>query len=100
MQEYNSNLSSGVAPLTFADFGTRRRFSGDWHQQVIEKLIADAPELLVGTSNVGLANKFGIKPIGTFAHELQMIFAALAGSGGNDEALRNSPKDGELGTHS
>lgn len=93
MQEYNSNLSSGVAPLTFADFGTRRRFSGDWHQQVIEKLIADAPDLLVGTSNVGLANKFGIKPIGTFAHELQMIFAALAGSGGNDEALRNSPKD-------
>ena len=53
----------------FADFGTRRRFSKAYHYLVLEKLIKMVPKNLVGTSNVELAKKFGIKPIGTMAHE-------------------------------
>lgn len=55
--------------FTFADFGLRRRFGGDWHRKVVRDFAEIAPELFVGTSDVLLAKEFGIKPIGTFAHE-------------------------------
>lgn len=90
IQEYNAGLEDGVAPLTFADFGTRRRFSADWQEYVISRIISEAPELLIGTSNVGFAAEHDIKPVGTFAHELMMIFAALDGSNNNDDGLRGS----------
>jgi len=62
----------------FADFGTRRRFSKAYHYLVLEKLIKLVPKNLVGTSNVELAKKFGIKPIGTMAHEWLQAHQALA----------------------
>jgi len=62
----------------FADFGTRRRFSKAYHYLVLEKLIKMVPKNLVGTSNVELAKKFGIKPIGTMAHEWLQAHQALA----------------------
>jgi len=55
--------------FTFADFGTRRRASLEWHEEVIEYLLETAPKYLAGTSNVMFAKKYGIKPIGTMAHE-------------------------------
>lgn len=55
--------------FTFADFGARRRFSRDFHEQAIRTFVQEAPELFVGTSDVMFAKEFGIKPIGTFAHE-------------------------------
>jgi nicotinate phosphoribosyltransferase len=64
MQKY-TGLS---VPFTFADFGLRRRFSGLWHDHVIDRLKKDLKPF-VGTSNVKLACKYGVKPIGTFAHE-------------------------------
>lgn len=54
--------------FTLTDFGTRRRYSRDWHRYVVETLKKDCPQL-VGTSNVKLAMDLGIKPIGTNAHE-------------------------------
>jgi len=60
--------------ITFADFGTRRRFSHDWHNKVIKYLVENA-EGFVGTSNVYFAKKYGIKPIGTMAHEYIMAGA-------------------------
>ena len=51
----------------FADFGTRRRFSAEWHRLILQKL-KETP-YLVGTSNVYLAKKLNLKPIGTMAHE-------------------------------
>jgi nicotinate phosphoribosyltransferase len=56
-------------PLLISDFGTRRRFSREWQQQVVEQLNAALPKIFRGTSNVWLAWKLGITPIGTMAHE-------------------------------
>jgi nicotinate phosphoribosyltransferase len=55
--------------LFFADFGTRRRHSFHWQESVIDYLKKQLPNQFVGTSNVYFAMKFGIKPIGTMAHE-------------------------------
>lgn len=55
--------------FTFADFGLRRRFSSEYHRAVIELFNDLSPGYFVGTSDVWLAKEFGIKPIGTFAHE-------------------------------
>jgi len=52
-----------------ADYGTRRRFSRDWHAEVIGTLKRDMPRHFVGTSNVGLAMREGLIPLGTMAHE-------------------------------
>lgn len=56
--------------LKFADFGTRRRFSGEWQDIVIKMAKDIVPHNLLGTSNVMLAMKHDIKQIGTMAHEL------------------------------
>lgn len=71
--------------LKFADFGTRRRFSYDWHDTVIQKLIGN--KNFVGTSNVHFAHKYGLKYIGTMAHEYIM-----AGMGLNECQLGNCQK--------
>jgi len=62
----------------FADFGTRRAFSGYWQDVVVDTLqnkIADGK--FVGTSNVLLAMKYNLNPIGTFAHEYVQMFQGL-----------------------
>lgn len=74
--------------VKFADFGTRRRSSYEWQQHVVERFVNEAPENITGTSNPWLAHKLGLKAIGTFAHELPMVYAGLA-----DEAGHN-PLDG------
>ncbi len=53
----------------FAEFGTRRRASHSWQEEVLKYLIDNCGENLVGTSNIHFAMKLGIKPIGTMAHE-------------------------------
>lgn len=70
--------------IKFADFGTRRHFSLRWQAHVLERLAADCPGNLVGTSNVALADKYELKPIGTFAHEMPMVYAALADARAED----------------
>lgn len=70
--------------IKLAEFGTRRRFSLRWQQHVIERLLSECPENVIGTSNVGLARKYGIKPVGTFAHEMPMVYCALADARGGD----------------
>lgn len=64
--------------IKFADFGTRRHFSLGWQKHVVQRVASECPDNLVGTSNVGLANSLGLRPIGTFAHEMPMVYAALA----------------------
>ncbi|MCQ2481716.1 MAG: nicotinate phosphoribosyltransferase [Clostridia bacterium] len=55
----------------YSEFGVRRRLSGEAQELAITELLkADCPENhIVGTSNVYLARKFGITPVGTMAHE-------------------------------
>lgn len=71
-------------PFKFVEFGTRRRFSVNTQQTVINVLRENLydSKALIGTSNVWLAKNLHLKPIGTFAHELPMVCAGL-----NDENL-------------
>lgn len=62
--------------LCFTDFGTRRRFSKHVQRTVVKYLKENCPNL-IGTSNVGLAREFGLKAIGTVAHEWMMAHLAL-----------------------
>jgi nicotinate phosphoribosyltransferase len=55
--------------FNFADFGTRRRASYLWQEEVLKYLNGNCAGSLVGTSNIHFAMKLGIKPIGTMAHE-------------------------------
>jgi nicotinate phosphoribosyltransferase len=70
--------------IKIVDFGTRRHFSLRWQRHVVERLATECPDNFVGTSNVALANSLGLTPIGTFAHELPMIYAGLADARGED----------------
>ena len=63
--------------FVFADFGTRRRFSADWHEEVVGTLAREIPGSLRGTSNVRLAKALGLVPIGTMAHEFVQACQAL-----------------------
>ena len=60
-----------------SDFGTRRRFSRAWHEEVIETLARRVPQYFAGTSNVLLAKKNGVLPLGTMAHEYMQACQAL-----------------------
>lgn len=70
--------------IKFSDFGTRRRFSYNWHKHAIERIAAELPDNFVGTSNIFLAHELGTNPIGTFAHELPMVYAALSDKNGEN----------------
>ena len=61
----------------FAEFGCRRRLSREWQDYVIKELIET--KHCVGTSNVYLAMKYGIKPIGTYAHEYVQMYQGIPG---------------------
>ena len=66
-----------LAKLTFADYGTRRRFSKAWHEEVIKTLAEHLPDNFVGTSNVFFASKLSLIPLGTMAHEYLQACQAL-----------------------
>jgi nicotinate phosphoribosyltransferase len=60
-----------------SDYGTRRRFSLAWHQEVIRTLKSEVPQYFAGTSNVLLAMQHGVTPLGTLAHEYMQACQAL-----------------------
>ncbi|MDH4174347.1 MAG: nicotinate phosphoribosyltransferase [Betaproteobacteria bacterium] len=60
-----------------SDFGTRRRFSLAWHEEAIRTLKREMPQYFAGTSNVWLAMRFGVTPLGTLAHEYMQACQAL-----------------------
>ena len=63
----------------YSDFGTRRRFSSDVHDRVIKTLKMNSGGFFKGTSNVFLAMKHNLTPIGTHPHEWFMFHAAHYG---------------------
>lgn len=81
-EKYDNN----TPPFIVVDFGTRRRFSKVWQAHVVETLHNAEPKIVSGTSNVYLAKKLGMTPIGTMAHEFMQAFQAL------DVRLRDSQK--------
>ena len=83
---------AGLGDLKIADYGTRRRFSKDWHEEVLRTSAArlgavTSPPVqsqpgarlpqLAGTSNVLYAMKLGMIPLGTMAHEYLQACQAL-----------------------
>ena len=74
--------------LRLADFGTRRRHSYLWQDKAVQALIEGLGDKFVGTSNCLIAMKRDIEAIGTNAHELPMVYAALAE---NDAELARAP---------
>jgi nicotinate phosphoribosyltransferase len=79
----------GLNDLKIADYGTRRRFSVAWHEEILRVLsvrlgtgqspgqINGVPGQLAGTSNVLFAMKLGLTPLGTMAHEYLQACQAL-----------------------
>ena len=86
----------GLEELRIADYGTRRRFSKAWHEELLRTLMdrlgtgarfphtgsthaGGAPRIgqLAGTSNVLFAMKLGLTPLGTMAHEYLQACQAL-----------------------
>jgi len=65
--------------LHYADFGTRRRFSYEVQNEVVEMFSDKFNKNFVGTSNIHLAMKHNTKAIGTHAHEWFMFHAAKYG---------------------
>jgi len=63
--------------LKISDFGTRRRFSLGWQDEIIATLKREVPQYFAGTSNVLLAMKHGVTPLGTMAHEYMQACQAL-----------------------
>jgi Nicotinic acid phosphoribosyltransferase len=76
------------ASLKISDFGTRRRHGFLWQRWCIEALKEGIGSSLTGTSNVKHAMDLSLEAIGTNAHELPMVYAALAN---NDEELLQAP---------
>ncbi len=74
--------------LSISDFGSRRRHGFLWQSWCVEALKEGLGDAFTGSSNVLLAMNNDLVAIGTNAHELPMVLAALAP---DDEALRVSP---------
>ncbi len=66
--------------IHIAEFGTRRRHSYPWQKWVVEMMMEVLGDQFVGTSNTYIARELGCEAIGTNAHELPMVYAALAAS--------------------
>ncbi|TKB12823.1 MAG: nicotinate phosphoribosyltransferase, partial [Mesorhizobium sp.] len=74
--------------IRISDFGTRRRHSFLWQRWCVEALKEGIGEAFTGTSNVLLAMDNDLEALGTNAHELPMVFAALTNS---EKELKQSP---------
>jgi nicotinate phosphoribosyltransferase len=66
-----------LADFRVADYGTRRRFSKVWHDEVVSTLKAQMTPYFVGTSNVLLAMRHEVLPLGTMGHEYLQACQAL-----------------------
>ena len=78
----------GVDGLRIADFGTRRRHSFLWQDWCVQAMTERLGETFVGTSNCLIAKNRDLEAIGTNAHELPMVYAALADT---DQDLAQAP---------
>ncbi len=68
---------SSLADMRIADYGTRRRFSRLWHEEIILTCRDRLGAVFAGTSNVYYAMKHGVIPLGTMAHEYLQACQAL-----------------------
>ncbi|MBQ7849006.1 MAG: nicotinate phosphoribosyltransferase [Clostridia bacterium] len=71
-----ADFQSGKYTFKFAEFGCRRRLSREWEDVVVRRLTQETTNC-IGTSNVYLAMKYGVKPIGTYAHEYVQMYQGI-----------------------
>ena len=69
-------FNDGTYTFPFAEFGCRRRLSREWEDVVVRRLAFETKNC-AGTSNVYLAMKYGIAPIGTYAHEYVQMYQGI-----------------------
>jgi nicotinate phosphoribosyltransferase len=74
--------------LSIADFGTRRRHSFMWQDWCVQAMMEGMGPSFLGTSNCLIAMRREVEAVGTNAHELPMVYSALADS---DEELAGAP---------
>jgi nicotinate phosphoribosyltransferase len=74
--------------LKIADFGTRRRHSFLWQDWAVQAMQEGLEGKFAGTSNCLIAMRREVEAIGTNAHELPMVYAALTNS---DAELAQAP---------
>ncbi len=79
-----------VPDLRIADFGTRRRHSFLWQDWCVQAMFEGLGAGFIGTSNCLIAKNRDLEAIGTNAHELPMVYAALAQ---DDAELARAPYD-------
>ncbi len=77
-----------IEGLKIADFGTRRRHGFLWQDWCVQAMQEGLGDAFTGTSNCTIAMTRDIEAIGTNAHELPMVYAALADS---DADLAQAP---------
>ena len=77
-----------IPDLSIADFGTRRRHSYLWQDWCVQAMQEGLGDAFTGTSNCRIAMQRELEAIGTNAHELPMVYAALAET---DEELAKAP---------
>ncbi|WP_299295701.1 nicotinate phosphoribosyltransferase [uncultured Tateyamaria sp.] len=80
----------GHEGLRVADFGTRRRHSFLWQDWCVQAMGEGLGSQFAGTSNCLIAKNRDLEAIGTNAHELPMVYSALAQ---DDAALARAPYD-------
>ena len=69
-------MNDGTYTFKFAEFGCRRRLSREWGDETVRRLVTETKNC-VGTSNVYLAMKYNITPIGTYAHEFVQMYQGI-----------------------
>jgi nicotinate phosphoribosyltransferase len=74
--------------ISIADFGTRRRHSFLWQDWCVQAMIEELGPGFLGTSNCLIAQRREVEAVGTNAHELPMVYAALAD---DETTLRQAP---------
>ncbi|MBE6817769.1 MAG: nicotinate phosphoribosyltransferase [Ruminococcaceae bacterium] len=76
LEEKIAAFQSGKYTFKYAEFGCRRRLSRAWQDEVVRRLASETDNC-VGTSNVYLAMKYHLTPIGTFAHEFVQMYQGI-----------------------
>ena len=69
-------MNDGTYTFRFAEFGCRRRLSREWEDEVVRRLVTETTNC-IGTSNVYLAMKYNVIPVGTYAHEFVQMYQGI-----------------------
>ena len=69
-------MNDGTYTFKFAEFGCRRRLSREWEEEVVRRLVSQTGNC-IGTSDVYLAMKNNVTPIGTYAHEFVQMYQGI-----------------------